>query len=242
MKTDNIFECPNHRLLKESFIRGENYIPHIHLERTLSELNSDKHPQTSKYLGLRKKEGKQGSIFADVRIDGKHVIFQYIVQPTYEGDAEHPSPEEVSTNGQKWSGTNGYTVEIKFTDWWRYFLPKEINSGNPLLADVQDMIKTSDVKVHCSCPAFHWLGIKYELTKDDESALNPTNIANPVWKARNDKNYGVKSSPEVCKHLAEVIPTVGFNAPKILKDFKGRIDQWLKDGYTFDARQGFIKK
>jgi len=208
-----------------------------YIETQVSDLLTATHPQMLKYYKLRQKEHKK-VLFTDVELEKKDIIIKYLVEPTYEGEEQ---PQEVSTNGQTFTNTTDYTTSVFFKTWWKFFTKESLSNAIIPLNDFKFMLEFAPVKVHCTCPAFHWIGSKYEVGKDDNSALYPTKIKDPIWSKRNLKNYGVKGVSEICKHLYQTLPKLEKDSKKILKQLNLRLQEWLDSGYRIDMRQGLIR-
>lgn len=79
--------------------------------------------------------------------------------------------------------------------------------------DLNQVLSVADIKLQCSCPAFHWQGMRYQLSSL-ESALTPTDIPDPVWSKRHDGKNAL------CKHLYGLLQN--FNS------YKGKIHKLIK--------------
>ena len=73
-------------------------------------------------------------------------------------------------------------------------------------------LKNSDVKVHCSCPDFHWSGMAYNLGPNGKYKNSNVNASNSITppNIRDPERQHV-----MCKHLIAVFKVFPFNANSI---------------------------
>lgn len=67
-----------------------------------------------------------------------------------------------------------------------------------------------DVKVNCTCPHYHWGGIKYDLS-NLSSSIRKTDIANSYWGDKHGK-------ATVCKHLKGLLINFSDYKNEIIKE------------------------
>lgn len=99
-----------------------------------------------------------------------------------------------ATGQESYSNKNGYIVAIKF-------------SGKHL------KLVTDQIKVACTCPAFHWWGVKYNATEELYNYKTFTHIPPDIRdKERNKK---------LCKHLVAVFNKIRGKSIKEFTKHKG---------------------
>lgn len=108
-----------------------------------------------------------------------------------------------------------------------------------------NVLATSDVKVHCSCPDFYWSGMKYNLGPlgKYKGSLSPNQ--NSGYKGEKDvvdiapDTRDPNRSHVMCKHLLAIVDKFPFNAQSIMKKLR-EYDNNIKinDEVTRDLDQG----
>jgi hypothetical protein len=88
--------------------------------------------------------------------------------------------------------------------------------------EFKEILDVCDIKMSCSCPAFHWMGISHYLDQMD-SSIDHQPIPAPIWSKR--KGYAEIS---MCKHLRWVLRLVKPNSGKILRVYKDRFSTRFK--------------
>ena len=86
--------------------------------------------------------------------------------------------------------------------------------------DVESLIKNSDLKVHCNCPAFQYWGFKYIAWKKGYGLQKETR--RPMVKNPHQQGF-------VCKHLYLVLSLYPFWSKALAKKFKDWADSKVKD-------------
>lgn len=69
-----------------------------------------------------------------------------------------------------------------------------------------------DIKVNCTCPHFHWGGLKYGLGKID-SSIRTTSIPDSYWS-------GKHGGPSVCKHILGLLKNIKHFKKPIIKQLR----------------------
>lgn len=130
--------------------------------------------QRSSKMGAESKNAKIDS----VKIEAGNVICKF----------KTPTTE----NGKK------YTMTIKIDDFMEWLEDEELD-----LSDMKYIFENLDVKLHCTCPGFHWQGMRYKMSQID-AAAEPITRADPVWGPRhNNDNL-------LCKHLQGLVNGIKF--------------------------------
>lgn len=104
-----------------------------------------------------------------------------------------------------------YRVRIQLVDINSWIRGKTVEQYTQ--DEFDGMLDSIDVKLDCSCYAFHWWGIRYRLSKI-QSAIYPTNISDPV------RSLQLSVKPTLCKHLIYVVSILKYNSIKILDSIK----------------------
>lgn len=104
-----------------------------------------------------------------------------------------------------------YRVRIQLVDINSWIKGKTIERYTQ--EEFDGLLGSIDIKLDCSCYAFHYWGMRYRLSIK-QSAIYPTNISDPV------RSKQLKVKPSVCKHLLYVIKIISKNSVKILDAIK----------------------
>lgn len=107
-----------------------------------------------------------------------------------------------------------YKTKIQLMDLNKWRKGKYLYTMN--LKEFNEILKVCEIKLLCTCPFWHWGGLKYMATQLD-SAIETTDIPNPIWRMR--PGY---SEPSLCKHLKGVLPLIKKDLGKILRLLKDR--------------------
>jgi hypothetical protein len=99
------------------------------------------------------------------------------------------------------TSSNSWDQELQFIN-WAALVPEDLQNQDwdQIKQAVPDIVN-SDVRVHCSCPAFTYWGHAYNLTNED-GALHRNDIAPSL----NDQGYYKRDPDErhSCKHLVAI--------------------------------------
>ena len=104
-----------------------------------------------------------------------------------------------------------WTQTIEMTD-----LAIEEIANTKTYKDVENLIKSSALKVHCNCYAFHYWGFKYLAWKKGYGIEKE--IRRPVVRNPYEQGY-------VCKHLYLVMQLYPFLAKSLASKFKNYADK-----------------
>lgn len=110
--------------------------------------------------------------------------------------------------GKRESTSSYYLVKIYFIDFEKWVPnPKELDEK-----EFRQILRVCDIKLNCTCAAFHYQGFRYKLSQL-KSALFPTTIADPHW----DKYH---KGGLICKHQAVVLNRFLTNARQVMSFIK----------------------
>jgi hypothetical protein len=104
-----------------------------------------------------------------------------------------------------------YRVRVQLIDINSWIKGKTIEKYT--IEEFDGLLNYIDVKLDCSCYAFHYWGLRYRLSLVD-SAIYPTNISDPV------RSKQLKVKPTLCKHLINIVKILPLNSLKILNVIK----------------------
>jgi hypothetical protein len=107
--------------------------------------------------------------------------------------------------------SKNYRIRIQLVDINSWIRGKTIERYTQ--EEFDGLLNNIDVKLDCSCYAFHYWGIRYRLSKQ-QSAIYPTSISDPI------RSKQLKVKPTVCKHLLYILKIVFNNSTKILDAIK----------------------
>jgi len=134
-----------------------------------------------------------------------------------------------------------YTVQIIWSDWdnvlsdiMRKINDREKYKGVSAPNLVKDAIYNNDVKFHCTCPSFHWQGMRYQLSTID-SAIYPIGIKPGMGLKKPNFNWidtheiaGGTRYP-LCKHIKAVLSELSGSSSYIYKKILRELDDNLSD-------------
>lgn len=114
-------------------------------------------------------------------------------------------------NTNKTSEQKQYEIRIKLLDLKSWIRNKKIFEYTQ--EEFDGMLNSIDVQLDCTCMAFHWWGLRYNLSNMN-SAIYPTSIPDPIMGKK--LNY----KPSVCKHLGGILYLIKPNSKKLLNLIK----------------------
>lgn len=166
-------------------------------EFTLGEWKDQLSPVIQRTYGERKrlKKNKGSKI---VLFDMRDETAYYRVEPT------HSEKVKIANQSGELRDGSYYIASIKFLD-LKKWMKKNTRIG---LKEWKEIMSVCDVQFHCTCPAFHWTGSRFQLTEVG-AAIYPTAIPDTEWR----KKHGESGVPTLCKHLNEVVKLL-LNKPK----------------------------
>lgn len=154
------------------------------------------------------KPNLQNIIFTEVRGTKTEPIIVFLSEPTY----KFRMPIVPFGKPKKEIPGVAYETSVKLIDFAKW-TSKSISEVD--IKEFREILKVVEIQVDCQCMAFHWTGIRYQLSQID-AAIYPTNIPDKVWRFRHTQS-GV---PTLCKHLAGMFKVIRFHAPQLLKAIK----------------------
>lgn len=186
-------------------------------------------------------DATQGTL--TVRIDSAKMHGSYDDKPSYK-------PVEVRDDG---SFTKGSTKDYEVMLWWEDWngIQKEmkddykdsVEEGDPLTGyDMADSLLKGDdnVKVHCSCPSFHWLAIKGSLKKRDAA------VDQRSYPTKGIKNHLLQGNQTpLCKHSYSFVINMvrGPRSDRVREMVRAEIANRLTLTLGFrDLEKGFMIK
>ena len=146
----------------------------------------------------------------------KAIVENNALELLIEVESSHKTATHVDMKGnQKAAFGYGYACIVRFED-----IDKALHGEKLSRSNIQDVLDTCDVKVHCDCPAFYWQGMH-----QDDSANNTARYkfqgtgGAHKWTMIHVDAHG-KTGKALCKHL--------YAALEWLKINKGVIEDYLK--------------
>jgi len=95
--------------------------------------------------------------------------------------------------------------------------------------DVEAILKTTNIRVHCTCPAFHYWGYKYMAWKRGYGLEKE--VRRPVIRNPHEQGY-------VCKHLYLVLSLYPFWVKSLASKFKKWADKKTEGMPTLQGNNG----
>lgn len=188
------------RKKKESLSRLEEF--------TLDQIRGQVSPIIQRTFGDRRKliPANKGSLISD--FDVNEGIAYFLIEPTYTRKVKSVDP----SNGD-FKNDNSYVCEVQFTN-WKDFTPSWDTVDLPKFREI---VKSSDLKISCTCPHWWWGGLAYMWTELDV-ARYPCTIPAPYWEPKH-----MPGVPSLCKHLKEVLGRVQSQSNYVLSEIKKKV-------------------
>lgn len=171
-------------------------------------------PPGARAISRNKISFNSGKGLLTAEIDSAALYGKYKDRPDY-------VPREVDFSGKTTKKSKKYKIYIWWPE-WDEFMQSFIDAIKDMETDedvsltffdfFEDMLMNQNVKVHCTCPSFHWMGIK-KILKDRRAAIDTSTY--PISPNNSLRRIKYVDSPvPLCKHLYRFINDAIFGKEK----------------------------
>ena len=166
--------------------------------------------ETNKLMGNATKRAKIVSVKVNKKKD--YVTFTWLTErtPKYK-DNFHTQVSDPNKDFQL-KKDNLYTIQIRFLDFFK-LLNTRPDKTNITDKDIEDVLTNANVQVWSDVPAFHWMGMNYNMSMFDAS-IYPTTIEPKYWNKYHNADQLLD------KHSAGILNSIKFYIPMMRQMIK----------------------
>jgi len=197
------------RLIQESKFSENLRFTDLMKKASMSDFTKGFAKETNKLMGAPTTHTKLKSMKVNKKQD--YIIFVWKTKRTPKYDKGTPMKVVDPKADFSLKSARVYTIEIKILDFFKLLHTKP--NGDFTNKDIEDVFNVCDIQIWSNVPAFHWMGMNYNMGMFDAS-LYPTDIEPKHW---NDYH---NSDQFLDKHTAGVVNSIKFYIPQMRQMIK----------------------